>query len=96
MKPLFIPLMKEYFEAFERREKDTEFRVYGPRWNEGTCVIDRPVVLSCGYGKQRRLNGIITSFKHTPFDPSIPEHMLMMHWKGIGNSMAEIGIEIIR
>jgi hypothetical protein len=30
-KPLFIPLKAEFFEAFERGEKDTEYRVYGPR-----------------------------------------------------------------
>ena len=69
IKPLFIPLKIEFFEAFESGTKDTEYRIYGPRWNEGTCVVGREVVLSCGYGKQRRLRGVVvgfeTSFKAT-------------------------------
>ena len=32
MKPLFIPLKAEFFNAFERGEKTAEYRVYGPRW----------------------------------------------------------------
>lgn len=71
MKPLFIPLKAEYFEAFERGEKKVEYRKYtpndardsGPRWNEVTCAVGRPVVLSYGYGKKRRLRGVITSFE---------------------------------
>ena len=61
-KPLFIPLKREYFEAFERGEKTYEYRVHGPGWNAGTCRVGRPVVLSMGYGKARRLRGIVTSF----------------------------------
>lgn len=49
MKPLFIPLKREHFEAFERGEKTTEYRVVGPRWNAGTCAIGRPVTLRLGY-----------------------------------------------
>ena len=63
MKPLFIPLKREYFEAFERGEKVEEFRSYGPRWNEETCPVGRQVVLSLGYGKQRRLFGRVVSFR---------------------------------
>lgn len=63
MRPLFIPLKREYFAAFERGEKVEEFRPYGPRWNEQTCPIDRQVVLSLGYGKQRRLFGRVTGFR---------------------------------
>ena len=66
MKPLFIPLKREYFEEFATGKKTTEFRQYGPRWNERTCKVGRTVVLSLGYGKQRRLTGIITGFKKTP------------------------------
>jgi len=65
-KPLFIPLKGEHFEAFERGEKDTEYRPYGKRWNERTCYLGRPVVLSFGYGKHRRLTGVIRSFTVTP------------------------------
>jgi hypothetical protein len=60
---LFIPLRKEYFEAFERGEKVTEYRMHGPRWNEKTCKIGRRVTLSLGYGKQRRLTGTINDFR---------------------------------
>lgn len=61
-KPLFVPLKTEHFEAFERGDKDTEFRLYGPRWNERTCHVGRKVVLSHGYGKTKRLYGIVASF----------------------------------
>lgn len=65
MKPLFIPLKREYFEAFFSGEKRQEYRPWGPRWNDRTCVIGRPVVLSCGYGKGRRLCGeIVAILKH--------------------------------
>jgi len=63
MTPLFIPLKREYFEAFERGEKIEEFRPYGPRWNEQTCPVGRQVVLSLGYGKQRRLFGRVVGFR---------------------------------
>lgn len=62
MKPLFIPLKTEYFEAFRAGTKDTEYRWYGPRWNEKTCRRGRPVVLSKGYGKDHRIQGTITGF----------------------------------
>ena len=61
-KPLFIPLKREFFEAFERGEKTVEYRVLGPRWNAQTCRIGRPVVLSLGYGKARRLHGRVSWF----------------------------------
>lgn len=65
-KPLFIPLKAEYYEAFEKGEKNTEYRPYGARWNERTCAPGRTVVLSYGYGKKRRLTGRVESFrKHT-------------------------------
>lgn len=59
MKPLFIPLNSAPFDAFRKGEKKVEYRSYGPRWNEQTCVVGRPVVLSRGYGKQARLTGTI-------------------------------------
>ena len=62
MKPLFIPLKTEFFEAFSRGEKHSELRLYGARWNERTCPAGRPVVLSKGYGKAHRLNAVITLF----------------------------------
>ncbi len=63
MKPLFIPLNTEYFEAFAAGEKTEELRAYGPRWNEGTCVVGRKVTLSKGYGKNNRMTGRIWKFK---------------------------------
>jgi hypothetical protein len=60
---LFIPLKTEYFEAFANGSKDTEYRPYGARWNERSCAIGRAVVLSKGYGKQERLEGVIVGFQ---------------------------------
>lgn len=62
-KSLFIPLKTEFYEAFERGEKAQEYRKYGPGWNEKTCAIGRPVVLSKGYGKGARLGGRVASFE---------------------------------
>ena len=59
---LFIPLKGKYFDDFESGSKDTEFRKYGPRWNELTCWIGRPVVISRGYSG-RRLQGRVVSFE---------------------------------
>ncbi|WP_157837211.1 hypothetical protein [Geminisphaera colitermitum] len=61
MSPLFIPLKREFFEAFERGKKTAEYRLYGPRWNERTCRVGRAVVLSFGY-THRRLCGEIVHF----------------------------------
>ena len=65
MKPLFIPLKTEFFEAFEAGTKTTEFRPYGPRWNERTCMVGREVVLSHGYGTRRRLHGVVAGFERS-------------------------------
>jgi len=62
-KPIFIPLKREHFMAFDDGSKKTEFRPYGPRWNERTCRIGRAVVISLGYGKQQRRRGVISSFE---------------------------------
>ena len=61
-RPLFIPLKGVYFDAFDDGSKNTEYRLYGPRWNERTCRIGRRVVLSRGYGKQRRRHGVVIDF----------------------------------
>jgi hypothetical protein len=62
VKPLFIPLKGEFYDQFEKGQKDTEYRPFGPRWNERTCPVGREVVLSRGYGKAKRLRGTITQF----------------------------------
>ena len=61
-KPLFIPLKREFYEAFKSGAKDTEYRRYGPRWNIKTCFMGRPVVLSLGYGKKNRMTGVVKAF----------------------------------
>lgn len=63
MKPLFVPLKTEYFEAFRSGAKRDELRLYGARWNERTCFPGRAVTLSKGYGKHARLYGRILRFK---------------------------------
>lgn len=65
LKALFIPLFTVYYNAFESGDKTEEYRPYGPRWNERTCAIGREVVLSCGYGKKRRMRGIVVAFRRS-------------------------------
>lgn len=74
-RPLFIPLCRKWFEQFECGEKTTEYRVWGPRWNIGTCMPGRAVTLSLGYGKARRLHGVIKAFDIVgpDADPAIAE-----------------------
>ena len=64
IKPLFVPLKREYYEAFRSGQKTTEYRKYGPRWNENTGYKGRSVILSLGYGRKHRLFGdIVWAFK---------------------------------
>lgn len=94
VKPLFIPLRREYFEEFEKGQKDTEFRLYGPRWNERTCTPGRAVVLSRGYGKQWRLTGVITSFeKKAVLKSKGGAAFSLIYGMGAG-FVAEIGIKV--
>lgn len=65
-KSLFIPLRRQYFNAFRDGTKSAELRRYGPAWNERTCVVGRPVTISCGYGKQARLQGLLVAFDKVP------------------------------
>lgn len=67
MKPLFIPIKKEYFNAFKDGTKKHEFRL-GSKWSKNNCVIGREVTLSKGYGTQERLSGVITSFEIVKVD----------------------------
>ena len=53
MKPLFVPLKREYFDAFASGAKRTEYRLYGPRWHEGTVFPGRDVTLALGYTRKR-------------------------------------------
>lgn len=63
-KPLFIPLKGEYFDRFEDGTKRSELRKWGPRWNMRVCEPGRAVVLSRGYGKQKRLSARIGMYVH--------------------------------
>lgn len=85
MKPLFIPLKAEFFDAFERGEKTTEYRKRGPRWNDMTCSMGRRVVLSRGYGKQRRLTGEIVGFHYDTLPSKIPG-WLAIYGPGAGDA----------
>lgn len=62
-KALFIPLRTEWFRQFQDGTKNTEYRAYGPRWNERTCRIGRPAVISHGYGKRERMGRTVHGFK---------------------------------
>lgn len=61
-RPLFIPLRREFFEAFAEGSKSIEYRRLGPRWNAQTCRKGRRVVLSLGYGPAHRLQGRVAGF----------------------------------
>lgn len=66
VKPLFIPLKRKFFEAFERGQKTQEFRLWGPRWNERTLIVGRPVILSLGYSGRRLNADIVAVLKTDP------------------------------
>lgn len=61
-KPIFLALKSAHYERFKSGGKDTEYRLYGPRWNEGVCAVGRAVTLSKGYGKHDRLSGTVVGF----------------------------------
>ena len=63
MKPIFIPLKRCYFEAFERGDKTHEYRRDVPRWSHKNVFPGRPVTLSLGYGKKNRLSAEVVSRK---------------------------------
>ena len=67
--PLFIALRREHFEAFRNGTKRTEYRAYGPRWNERTCMYGRKVTLSLGYGKSQRLRAQVIGFRKLTREP---------------------------
>ncbi|MFZ5698756.1 MAG: hypothetical protein ACOY9J_08610 [Pseudomonadota bacterium] len=95
MKPLFIPLKSEYFDAFARGEKTTEYRRWSARWCATSCVIGREVILSKGYGNKYRLRGVITSFSVCETPDELPG------WKecygsGPGEHAACIEIKVLR
>lgn len=88
-KPLFVPLMRQWFEAFARGEKHAEWRRYGGPWNERTCRIGRRVTLSLGY-THTRIAAEITSFAVRPATGPAAELY------GKGTPCAVIGIKLTR
>jgi len=98
MKPLFIPLMSQYYEAFLDGSKDTEYRLYGPVWNERNCPVGRAVTLSKGYGKKHRLSAVVTSFQRvtTKQVPQAVEKALdEIYGEDPNHDIAAIGIKVI-
>lgn len=72
MKPAFIPLKREYFNAFKDGTKQWEYRKLGRQWVAKNFPSGRPVVLSLGYGKKHRLNGVVGSVIVDPCAQNLP------------------------
>ncbi len=100
IKPMFIPLKSEHYEAFENRNKRHERRLYGKRWNKQTCIIGREVILSKGYGKKHRLKGVIVSYGAYHISKyQEPTYSILSNLYGqkLGdNFISEIGIEVVQ
>jgi hypothetical protein len=98
MKPLFIPLKTEFYEAFQRGEKDSELRLYGPRWNERTCPVGRPVILSKGYGTQHRMQARMFGFhrRNAGTFGSTSRASIERLYGSLDVDIAEICLEILR
>ncbi len=83
VKPLFIPLRTEFFNAFKSGEKDTEYRLAGGRWNTRTCPAGRAVTLSKGYGRHGRFRGVILAFEES-WEPCHGEAWRSCYGEGSG------------
>ena len=92
--PLFIPLKTEYFDAFKNGSKKIEYRKYGNRWNEKTCIPGQSVVLSCGYGKQKRIDGIIRDIKIVNINDCSARDLFIKIYGFSFCFVIEIGIDI--
>jgi hypothetical protein len=64
--------VRRVFDQFEAGTKTTEYRRAGAIWNDQTCRVGRRVTLSRGYGKQRRLHGVITGFAYDKRPEELP------------------------
>lgn len=53
LKPLFCPVTKSIFLDYLEGRKLTEYRLYGPRWNESTVIPGRRMIISEGYSGRR-------------------------------------------
>jgi len=89
--PLFVPLAKRWYIEFREGRKDTEFRPAEARrfpngdhgkaspWNERTCRVGRPALLSNGYQVSGRLHAVVAAFRvqddaPPEFDEIYPGH----------------------
>lgn len=88
--PLFLPLRRQFFEAFKNGSKDTEYRRRGPRWNADSCWVGRRVVIALGYTKTR-LYGKIVGFHYDNLPSKLPG---WLECYGPGGSAACIKIEL--
>lgn len=67
MKPVFVPLFKEYFLKFKAGEQDCEIRPANHRgWNVNNVFPGRLMTLSNGYGNYDRITKEIRSTIVTP------------------------------
>jgi hypothetical protein len=96
--PPLNPVECEFFEAFQRGEKDSELRLYGPRWNERTCPVGRPVILSKGYGRQHRMQARILGFhrRHARTFGSTHRASIERLYGSLDVDIVEIRLEILR
>jgi hypothetical protein len=88
LRPLFIPLKREWFDLFATGQKCIEWRREGPRWNKRTCRVGRRVTLSLGYKGLCRLSGVVTSVELQPATGAAAELF------GKGTICILIGIEL--
>jgi hypothetical protein len=58
-KPLFVPLLGKWFDAFADGSKQWEHRLMRRQWNVDQVRVGRRVTLSRGYGRFNRLHGVI-------------------------------------
>ena len=76
-KPLFVPLARQWYQAFAEGRKQIEFRPAGivrgrdgvgrwSPWNARTCRPGRPALLSNGYQIPGRLDATIVSYSERP------------------------------
>ena len=95
MKALFIPLNTEPYEAFKAGSKTIEWRIYGKRWNESTCIPGRGCILSKGYGKKDRLTGVVLGITRHQIDD--PTHIFNRFFaeKSKGQIAAAISIKVV-
>ena len=96
-KPIFLPLNSDHFYSFGSGLKDTEYRLYGPRWNENTCTIGRPVTISKGYGKHDRLAGTVVSFDRKKLNelPDYDQAAVRAIYGDNPGDIACIGIDVV-